>query len=201
MPYTTFDRCVLVPFAHREQYQYGLFTARVLLSCFTRTSYHATIAFGRLVQRTSSTLKSLHLDRSIDLLFHACDHAKSDHLYVCGGTTTSRLPAKSTIHPLLKASSACGVEVYLARRSPSFICTARTNCSCLAGHACTCIDLHAWMSQTMQPWLLVFMFMQLDTWPTRVDHCCVHRNYRRKCHPNLADTVNSDRFDRLTEAS
>lgn len=143
MPYTTFDRCVLVPFAPREQYQYGLFTARVLLSCFTRTSFHATIAFGRLVQRTSSTLKSLHLDRSI-YYFTLATMQRATILYVCGGTTTSLLPAKSTIiHPLLKASSACGVEVYLAPRSPSFICTARTNCSCLAGHACTCIDLHA----------------------------------------------------------
>jgi hypothetical protein len=78
----TFDRCVLGPSfcPQTDQYQYGLFTATRPMILFhpqlltgPSASFHAAIAFGRFVQRTSSTLKShniaLHLDRSRSIHF------------------------------------------------------------------------------------------------------------------------------------
>jgi hypothetical protein len=93
-----------------DQYlQYGLFTARVLPMILlhpqlTHPSFEATIAFGRFVQRTSSTLKSHNTafaSRSIDgSIFHATMHARELHLRAVVQLASSN---RRSMHPRVKS--------------------------------------------------------------------------------------------------
>ena len=81
-------------------------------------SFHATIAFGRFVQRTSSTLKShdtAFASRSIDRsIFHATMHARERHL--CAVVPLASSNRRSSIPVLKKRRRSTTVYMMLAVR-------------------------------------------------------------------------------------